>query len=760
MKERLFPVLIDFGLAKVMETMDKNLTQSGEIMGAPAYMAPERLTHGYADARSDICSLGIMLYEMLAFKNPYLDQRSIHQTTQNVIEANPIPLHKLVPWLPPEVEAITLKAMHKDPLRRYQTMQEFREDLLRYQRGDRVLATPPSLVSRTRHGFRRHRLLVVSLVLAAFFSGLFLAYSYRQTIKEKSRWRQVYANDFAGPRALDNWEMAAAPAPRGAVQPAVVPEPPWSVRNGALHAGGAGVSFIRLDRLFMHDVRVEFDLSASQADLFDCGFFMCGQQPDSSYRFWVHQRGQSACGISYPESEFLFYEYDPSAFKSGSRYHVAIEKKDNIFTFFLNQVRIAQIPDYQIRLTQPFQTCGFFTRNCAVDIDNLRISRLSIPLLSGPLVIGDYSFERGDLSEALREYNEVLLDYPNADIAASILIKIAECKLRLRHFKEAQDALDLFEGSESKTKSDVCKALFLRQLLYKQEGDFAAADSVLRALYRRAPDDPATQTVLFRRMAAIADTAAGAPLFAANACVRQAADYKELLPSAVRLFGSVCRGMLAKGKFEDLVEPARAMASVSKASVQAFSMVNYWLGMILLNKGDKPRALDFFNQCTAVQYAGDMRWLAWMELAAIYECDNNNADAYASYRTIFSDCPPGLQIAWMARCAMAACAAQGVKEENIQAICDDIIKSDQPFPLPRLIAQLYDDRITPARFEERWRAIAPDDPLYAWYEANRAAMHADKPVAVRCLQSLRQQAAGNEWLCRQIDIRIQQLSHS
>ena len=122
--------------------MVPGITRTDEIMGSPSYMAPERLLGGQVDHRSDICSLGIMLYEMLTFKNPYLDQRNLHQTTINVMEAHPIPPRKLIPWLLVEIEAITLKAMAKDMDARYQSMDELRADIVRYQRGEPVIAQP------------------------------------------------------------------------------------------------------------------------------------------------------------------------------------------------------------------------------------------------------------------------------------------------------------------------------------------------------------------------------------------------------------------------------------------------------------------------------------------------------------------------------------------------------------------------------------------------------------------------------------------
>jgi serine/threonine protein kinase len=197
MRDRLTPVLIDFGLAKALEDEDEGgITRTGEVMGSPAYMAPERLLGGVVDHRSDICSLGIMLYEMLTFKNPYLDQRNLHQTALNVMEANPIPPRKLVPWLPREIEAITLKAMIKDPAARYQSMEEFKADINRYQHNETVLAQPPSLTLQLSHFIKRNWPWLSITTTVVVFSALFALSLYIQNRKEQSHWQLSYSERF------------------------------------------------------------------------------------------------------------------------------------------------------------------------------------------------------------------------------------------------------------------------------------------------------------------------------------------------------------------------------------------------------------------------------------------------------------------------------------------------------------------------------------------------------------------------------------
>ena len=146
--------------------------------------------------RSDICSLGIMLYEMLTFKNPYFDPRSTPQTTMNVLKANPIPPRKLVPWLPREIEAITLKAMHKEPEWRYQTMEEFRDDIVRFQNGEPIHAKMPTFLSKTRHVLRIYWSVLIIGVMVALFSGILIFTQYTENKKSLPYWHLIFSDPF------------------------------------------------------------------------------------------------------------------------------------------------------------------------------------------------------------------------------------------------------------------------------------------------------------------------------------------------------------------------------------------------------------------------------------------------------------------------------------------------------------------------------------------------------------------------------------
>jgi serine/threonine protein kinase len=120
--------ITDFGLAKAVE--QEAMTAPGDAVGTLHYMAPEQID-GRGDARSDLYSLGVTLYELLTWR-PAFDQRHRARLVQQVLYENPVRPRHLNPGIPLDLETIVLKACEKDPRRRYQSAGEMAEDLKRY----------------------------------------------------------------------------------------------------------------------------------------------------------------------------------------------------------------------------------------------------------------------------------------------------------------------------------------------------------------------------------------------------------------------------------------------------------------------------------------------------------------------------------------------------------------------------------------------------------------------------------------------------
>jgi len=109
--------VLDFGIAKLLDDGGAELTVEGSLVGTPAYMAPERLSSAPYDGRSDIYSVGIMLYEMLCGQPPF-KSKDLMAVAMMQMTQEPRPLHEVNPGVPPAIEAIVLEVLSKDPLKR------------------------------------------------------------------------------------------------------------------------------------------------------------------------------------------------------------------------------------------------------------------------------------------------------------------------------------------------------------------------------------------------------------------------------------------------------------------------------------------------------------------------------------------------------------------------------------------------------------------------------------------------------------------
>ena len=144
----------DFGIARAINT-EESLTQTGAVMGTATYFSPEQAEGMGVDSRSDIYSLGVVLFEMVTGRPPFLGDTPVAVASKHVRDHPPAP-REINPSVPPTFEAIILKAMAKDPAHRYATAEELRADLLRFNEGRTVLATgDPTIVLAAAGATRR-----------------------------------------------------------------------------------------------------------------------------------------------------------------------------------------------------------------------------------------------------------------------------------------------------------------------------------------------------------------------------------------------------------------------------------------------------------------------------------------------------------------------------------------------------------------------------------------------------------------------------
>jgi WD40 repeat protein/tRNA A-37 threonylcarbamoyl transferase component Bud32 len=168
------PHLTDFGLVKLLNTAP-DLTLTGQALGTASYMAPEQAAGEQADVGKavDIYALGAVLYHILTGRPPFLAD-SVAAMLKQVVETEPVPVDKLNPSVPRDLETICLKCLEKSPARRYATAEALASDLQHFLHHEPITARPVSRLERAWRACGRRPLatalgvlLVVSLALGA-----------------------------------------------------------------------------------------------------------------------------------------------------------------------------------------------------------------------------------------------------------------------------------------------------------------------------------------------------------------------------------------------------------------------------------------------------------------------------------------------------------------------------------------------------------------------------------------------------------------
>ncbi len=136
--------VMDFGIARAVADNAATVTQTAAVIGTAQYLSPEQARGETVDARSDVYSTGVLLFELITGSPPFTGDSPVAVAYQHVRETPPPP-SSINPDVPPELDAIVLKAMAKNPVNRYQSAGEMRADLIRAINGRPILAEPVML---------------------------------------------------------------------------------------------------------------------------------------------------------------------------------------------------------------------------------------------------------------------------------------------------------------------------------------------------------------------------------------------------------------------------------------------------------------------------------------------------------------------------------------------------------------------------------------------------------------------------------------
>jgi serine/threonine protein kinase len=178
--------ILDFGLARDEQSAQARMTQTGTIMGTPAYLSPEQAQGKPTDFRTDLFALGLLLYELASGSNPFVN-RNVSVTIAKIIEEDPPPLSDVRPHCPPALDHVIMKCLRKKPDERYGATREVVADL---ERLHAELARMPfesttDAWPRLASTASRHRWLIIhQIAVSAAYIGMLYPTWYA------SRWLQ------------------------------------------------------------------------------------------------------------------------------------------------------------------------------------------------------------------------------------------------------------------------------------------------------------------------------------------------------------------------------------------------------------------------------------------------------------------------------------------------------------------------------------------------------------------------------------------
>ena len=150
------PVLLDFGLAREVESHGHTLTETGQVLGTPAYMAPEQLRarREEIDGKTDVYALGVTLYECLTLERPFQSE-SFEGLYQQILQGAPVNPRKVNARIPRDLATVIEVAIERDRARRYPTALELAEELRRVRAFEPILAKPAGALMRLRKWAQR-----------------------------------------------------------------------------------------------------------------------------------------------------------------------------------------------------------------------------------------------------------------------------------------------------------------------------------------------------------------------------------------------------------------------------------------------------------------------------------------------------------------------------------------------------------------------------------------------------------------------------
>jgi serine/threonine protein kinase len=358
------PHVTDFGLAKAVgEEANVSLTSEGMVVGTPAYMSPEQ-AQGLksVDGRTDVWSLGVLLYEALTGRQPFQGASAVEILMKATKNAAPSPSRvvskEAMAAFDPALEKVCLKALAKKPVERYLSADAFAADLDRWLRGDAVKAPPSSVrhksVPKGKSSVLPIVLGVTALATAAVVALLFMNPAPKPPLPPPPKVVEK-------PPAPPPPPSPPPPANKAPIDLLAKAAPDvdgisgtWRMRDGELLSDGKGLAVITLpfEPPAEYDVRVDFTPNGTEPDV-----NVIGQMDGRPFQWYVGAQKSTWYGFGRIDGQPAFG--DPSGtreaglLKRGQRHSTLLEVRKGKLTGYLDGRKLATLEISALRLDVP-----------------------------------------------------------------------------------------------------------------------------------------------------------------------------------------------------------------------------------------------------------------------------------------------------------------------------------------------------------------------------------------------------------------------
>ncbi|MBN1521638.1 MAG: protein kinase [Candidatus Aureabacteria bacterium] len=450
-------VLLDFGISKCLD--DENLYKiTHEPLGTPAYMPPEfiRSCGSLSDIRSDIYSLGVVLYEAATGELPF-GRESYYEIIDRILKGDFIAPRKKNPRISKSLETIILKCMAVSVEERYGSSKGLAEDIERYTKKIPLKASRGLVVFRYILSYHRRLLmassgLVIFFLLALGMMSFFNRYPER-IVLERLEWKEVVfpANNPLSEQ-IQVFKDIEGEIPVKAMEQFVSVDD----AGGSLTWLRNTTGYLVFKSEFPGDIRISFESGFPKEEEF-FGVFINSQMRLTGYMLRIDSKKIS-----------LSKGYYENIIKS----HLIENPKDtNLFLFerigpevnvYFNGEEIIRFIDYDPIIGEENSHAGLFFKSGFRKIKDLKVFEPRQPLAISPLIVGQRFYELGQYENAIKEYRKIIKEYPEESISLIARFKMGMSYRQLERYEKALEAFDQII-SMGKRESDIMAETYFQK---------------------------------------------------------------------------------------------------------------------------------------------------------------------------------------------------------------------------------------------------------------------------------------------------------